>query len=530
MITLTPSAASRTSTTIHQTTEYENTMTDNRRLYTALAVLLIVAGAIVVCSMTANAHANDADDLIYEDWDDCISVETHQFCRDLGFRPPYSTPPPAPAPDPPADPDALPPCTASFADLPTIERGATLKGCFTGIANLWFGSGISYEVVNNIADILDDVSDAMLDDLGIDLSARDHIAPVYVAYMGEEIDAIKEYHGHEPASPTGWFSSYYGWDEEYWGVYADLHGTWPLETVTHEFIHFAMDNPVQLPWWLNEGMAVYYQIELASENPYGPFDSTGDQYTYICSTKRAAEAGRLKPFTAQRSEWHRQNVYSYGYSFVRYVVDTHGLDTLADVLDNFYDGDGVEDAISQALAMPYADFASDFQEWVLAFGDGNDLYQQVYAGTAGQLHCHDLCGEAAVERVQDPLFDVAIEATFTNPVGQSEFKYGFNLREKAQFRVDDEGTWSIDVWTEDYRRRLTLASGQVEGLDTALGGGNQMRATAQGDQGCIHVNGRLMGCADLPDYLEADRPQIASHHGDVWYSNWKIEALESTED
>ena len=39
------------------------------------------------------------DDLLYDDWEDCIATETEQFCRRLGFRPPpTSTPTPTPTP------------------------------------------------------------------------------------------------------------------------------------------------------------------------------------------------------------------------------------------------------------------------------------------------------------------------------------------------------------------------------------------------------------------------------------------------
>ena len=393
------------------------------------------------------------------------------------------------------------------------------------MANIYFGSSVRYEDIVNVDSVLESTSNVLLEQLGIDLSTRD-AATVHI--MGEgQTSAIKSFFEHAPGTGNAWYSCC----EDGAGVWATLGGTWPLQSVTHEYVHHALYNEVDIPLWLNEGLATYYEIEMASSNPAGPFDSTGDVYWHATAARQTAAAGQLIPLTAPETDWDQTPSlrYSQGYMAARHIIDLYGHEAMTALLENLFKGDGVATAISQAMSKPFDDFEAGFVDWLLVWGEDDQRFQGSLKGSAGQIHCHGACSRAGVQH-GDPLKDLVVEATFTNPIGTSQFKYGFDIRELIEIRVDSDRTWYAGAWTAGWSSWELVEKGGLSGpFDTSLGGSNHLEVTALGDRGCLFVNEEPISCFELPSHAMAEPVQIVSHYGDVWYSGYEFRALEAEE-
>ncbi len=99
----------------------------NIKMLAFLSVVIII-GAISIIFPKLDVAIAQSDDLLYDDWEDCIATETEEFCRRSGFRPlwetveptPTNTPTPTPTPTHTATPTSVPP-TATHTPVPNDE-------------------------------------------------------------------------------------------------------------------------------------------------------------------------------------------------------------------------------------------------------------------------------------------------------------------------------------------------------------------------------------------------------------------------
>ena len=66
------------------------------KIFTFLSVVITIC-AILVMLPGLDSVTAQSDDLLYDDWEDCVATETEAFCRRLGFRPPWEEEEPTPA-------------------------------------------------------------------------------------------------------------------------------------------------------------------------------------------------------------------------------------------------------------------------------------------------------------------------------------------------------------------------------------------------------------------------------------------------
>ncbi len=59
----------------------------NIKMLAFLSVVIII-GAISIIFPKLDVAIAQSDDLLYDDWEDCIATQTEEFCRRSGFRPP----------------------------------------------------------------------------------------------------------------------------------------------------------------------------------------------------------------------------------------------------------------------------------------------------------------------------------------------------------------------------------------------------------------------------------------------------------
>ena len=178
------------------------------------------------------------------------------------------------------------------------------------------------------------------------------------------------------------------------GIYiqADVPETELRATLTHEFVHLAMDDVAggkPLPAWLTEGLAGYYEFEagLAGERPEA---ATLRLYQSTDLARAAAQDGSLFPLTSLESqaEWNgRSNLdeitlqYAEAQMAVRYISETYGSQSAVDIVTGIGEGNDVATALEKSLGIPYTDFDSAFALWLKEWEDPERLASVEYFDT-----------------------------------------------------------------------------------------------------------------------------------------------------
>ena len=98
----------------------------NIKMLAFLSVVIII-GAISIIFPKLDVAIAQSDDLLYDDWEDCIATETEEFCRRSGFRPLWETVEPTPTNTPTPTPTAthtpVPPTATPTPVPPTATNG-----------------------------------------------------------------------------------------------------------------------------------------------------------------------------------------------------------------------------------------------------------------------------------------------------------------------------------------------------------------------------------------------------------------------
>ena len=412
----------------------------------------------------------------------------------------------------PVNAQVLPQCTPHQFDLPHIDLGIRLSGCHTERVNIYFSNSVPYSTIAAVDRLLESIDSALLTQLNIDVTTRD-LPDIYLVSDMGELDLIKIYFD----APTGGSSGWYSCCGDRPAIYGELNAhTWPMQVVAHGYVHYALDNNVHLPGWIDEGLASYYEIELL------PFDPTGEVFWTARNAQSVAKQGRLTPLTDLEAHWSRGRgvgllQYAQSYMAIRYIIELHGYPAVEKILELLYQGSDVSTALRRAVGKSYAEFETDFANWLLAWGENDPRYQSYVDGSGSSLDCYSPC-----VRREDwagvSFADLSAEATFTNPTQTSLFEYGFNIRDRIRIGVTSDRSWNTYAWSADWSTGAYIGEGRVDvPFDTSLGGENHLRVTAVGDRGCIFVNGEPVSCFDLPAHAATGDIAVFSTNGSVWY-------------
>jgi hypothetical protein len=122
---------------------------------------------------------------------------------------------------------------------------------------------------------------------------------------------------------------------------------WGKRAVAHELSHVVIDrathNPFgDLPRWLNEGLAMYAEGPLESE--------------YQAALDRAISQNKLLSLRTLSSNFPADSAqatlsYAESYSVVKYLIDTHGRDKMAALLNTFKEGSTYDGALKKVYGL-----------------------------------------------------------------------------------------------------------------------------------------------------------------------------------
>lgn len=220
------------------------------------------------------------------------------------------------------------------------------------------------------------VVDRMRDRLGIQSG---QIPALYLLGNRPLLEAAAKAAGVEL---TGWEAGFYRVREPYPGIYivTDSFVTGIKKTLTHEYVHLLLAEvapSTDLPAWVNEGAATYYELSLGLE--LGRPDVTRWEIFDRTDTARsAALVGKLASLPSLESQrlWNQQSdkalvqlQYSEAYMAVRYFVERNGEAKLKDLLSRLASGTPLGSAVQATTGMGYDAFERDFVAWLRAWQD-----------------------------------------------------------------------------------------------------------------------------------------------------------------
>ena len=165
------------------------------------------------------------------------------------------------------------------------------------------------------------------------------------------------------------------------GIYmkTDQFATQERQTLAHEYVHLLLDEMLpkaQFPAWVNEGVAVYYELTLGLEVP-GAYITRNEVFWRADLVKAAAKQQTLIPLTSLESQrlWNGASKdqvslqYSEAYMAVRYVVERFGEKSLMKLLEQLAAGRSVDASLITAVGVPYVQFQSGFSDWAQGWQD-----------------------------------------------------------------------------------------------------------------------------------------------------------------
>ncbi len=141
-----------------------------------------------------------------------------------------------------------------------VQLGVPLFGCRSDEAVIFFSDSVNFSVTVGMHERLTFAADLLEERLGIRTEA---LPVIYMLGNRSDFESAARASGKEPGWEAGFFRSH----GELRGIFmqSDRQRTDLYHLLTHEYVHFLMDEVLQgaeLPAWLNEGLADYYEFEV----------------------------------------------------------------------------------------------------------------------------------------------------------------------------------------------------------------------------------------------------------------------------
>ena len=258
--------------------------------------------------------------------------------------------------------------------LVSVRLGVPLYGCRSDEATIFFTDSVNFSVTVDMHANLEAAANFLEQRLGVRTSET---PVIYMLGSQTDFQAAAAASGKDIGWEGGFFRSF----GEHQGIFiqSDNQRTGLYQALTHEYVHFLLDEVAggrDLPAWLNEGLAGFYEFEIgmAGENP----DAS---YTRMLRSsdraKAAAAADRLfqLPQLESQREWNRRSAdqaplqYAQSQMAVRYLTERYGESALISIVHQVSAGSSIAHAVEAVLGASYSRFEADFVQWLKAWDD-----------------------------------------------------------------------------------------------------------------------------------------------------------------
>ena len=262
-----------------------------------------------------------------------------------------------------------------LGDTVTENIGVDLRKYQGSFSNIYYSAGVPTSLVVDLQYHLKWVVDQM--------NVRSGLQSIKIPdiYLASNHDLFKEL-ATAGGVTVGFESGFYKRAGVRPGIYmrTDFLRTELLRVLTHEYVHLVIGEKSQerdIPSWLNEGTAQYYEYAL-NLNGIRPDITQLRMYHASDVVKSAAVDDSMIGLRnlENQSSWNSQTdpsrillQYSEAYIAVKYLNDTYGEKSSANIIKNIARGVNIIGAIQDETEISYHKFRDDFASWIKDFKD-----------------------------------------------------------------------------------------------------------------------------------------------------------------
>ena len=258
--------------------------------------------------------------------------------------------------------------------LVSENLGVPLYGCRSDEATIFFSDSVNFSVTVDMHANLEATADFLERQLGLRTA---EVPVIYLLGSQSDFQAAAGASGKQVGWEAGFFRSF----GEHAGIFiqSDKQRTELYQTLTHEYIHFLLDEVsggADLPAWLNEGLAGFYEYEVGmrGENPtasYLRMLRSADRARNAATEGKLFSLSRIESQREWNSRTHAQATLQYAQShmLVRYLNERYGVSVPIQIMALFVEGHTIADAVEAVTGLSYSGFEESFARWLLSWDD-----------------------------------------------------------------------------------------------------------------------------------------------------------------
>jgi hypothetical protein len=282
-----------------------------------------------------------------------------------------------------------------LSGLTWFYLGPHMNGIIGPEAGVFFSDDVHEALAVDVQARLELASSQVEEVIGVPLGP---VPDVYLVGDGKNLDLLSR---ATLVNLSGWEGGYYRSRGFKPGIYINASKLRArMESIlVHEYLHHVnhklvgLKHESNLPRWLDEGIAGFYEYELGLEQPRPdafrkPMLSSADD------AKAAALSGTLFLLSSLESgnEWNNRSdpyevslQYDQAYMTVRFMTETFGVSSPFTLLQEISTGAGLPAALQTTMKLTYEDFELKFVNWLSSWEDPERTSTNVYFQSLNHL-------------------------------------------------------------------------------------------------------------------------------------------------
>ena len=282
-----------------------------------------------------------------------------------------------------------------LSGLTWFYLGPHMNGLIGPEAGVFFSDDVHEALAVDVQARLELASSQVEEVIGVPLGP---VPDVYLVGDGKNLDLLSR---ATLVNLSGWEGGYYRSRGFKPGIYINASKLRArMESIlVHEYLHHVnhklvgLKHESNLPRWLDEGIAGFYEYELGLERPRPdafrkPMLSSADD------AKAAALSGTLFLLSSLESgnEWSNRSdpyevslQYDQAYMTVRFMTETFGVSSPFTLLQEISTGAGLPAALQTTMKLTYEDFELKFVNWLSSWEDPERTSTNVYVQSLNHL-------------------------------------------------------------------------------------------------------------------------------------------------
>ena len=281
-----------------------------------------------------------------------------------------------------------------LSGLTWFYLGPRMNGLIGPEAGVFFSDDVHVALAVDVQARLELASSQVEEVIGVPLGS---LPDVYLVGDQKNLDLLSR----ATLVNIGWEGGYYRSRGFKPGIYikANLLRAELESILVHEYLHHVnhklvgLKHESNLPRWLDEGIASFYEYELGLKRPR-PAAFRKPMLSSADDAKAAALSGTIFPLSALESgnEWNNRSdlyevslQYDQAYMTVRFMTETFGVSSPFTLLQEIATGADLPLALQTTLELTYENFESQFVNWLSSWEDPERTRTNVYFQSLNHL-------------------------------------------------------------------------------------------------------------------------------------------------